>query len=315
MTFWGVLSVITLIISIIFFIKTNAGKLFFISMNLINLLLFSFVLIIKKKLFELFQYINIDFKRISQEAQKPIAISENKFVMVFRYVLITIVSGFGVFIVFLSIADIGFYSYLIREDGIVENSSAILWLLATLVLLSDSARRIIKKDIKFDFCLIPYIILILFFIVCAGEEISWGQRILHIDTPGFLTTINVQNETNLHNVGSISVFSNIFFILNIIFFLLLPVLKKKYIQLANYLDYYSFPVPDRTVVSVFLITLIIWVILGVRFGTLGFHPYSFYIENYYNQMDDEIFELLAAYSFFAFSAMHIFEKRKINVQI
>ena len=50
------------------------------------------------------------------------------------------------------------------------------------------------------------IILSLFFaliavasIFIAGEEISWGQRILHIDTPAEYAAHNHQNELNLHN--------------------------------------------------------------------------------------------------------------------
>ena len=46
---------------------------------------------------------------------------------------------------------------------------------------------------------------------------------------------------------------------------------------------------------------------------MGFHPFSFYAQEYYTQMDDEIFELFAAYSFFAFTIMdsvkHYIKKR------
>ncbi len=36
----------------------------------------------------------------------------------------------------------------------------------------------------------------------AGEEISWGQQIIHWDTPAYWSTMNDQNETNLHNTSS-----------------------------------------------------------------------------------------------------------------
>jgi len=39
----------------------------------------------------------------------------------------------------------------------------------------------------------------LFFI--AGEEISWGQRVVGWETPAELAAINKQNETTLHNIG------------------------------------------------------------------------------------------------------------------
>ena len=37
----------------------------------------------------------------------------------------------------------------------------------------------------------------------AGEEISWGQRIFHWKTPGFLGRANHQDELNIHNVRSV----------------------------------------------------------------------------------------------------------------
>jgi hypothetical protein len=36
----------------------------------------------------------------------------------------------------------------------------------------------------------------------AGEEISWGQKIFHWETPTFIGALNDQNETNLHNISS-----------------------------------------------------------------------------------------------------------------
>ncbi len=36
----------------------------------------------------------------------------------------------------------------------------------------------------------------------AGEEISWGQQILQWDTPAYWSTLNDQNETNLHNTSA-----------------------------------------------------------------------------------------------------------------
>ena len=34
----------------------------------------------------------------------------------------------------------------------------------------------------------------------AGEEISWGQRIFHIESSKFFNENNSQKETNLHNM-------------------------------------------------------------------------------------------------------------------
>jgi len=43
----------------------------------------------------------------------------------------------------------------------------------------------------------------LLFFVIAGEEISWGQRILGIETPESFAAHNVQQEINLHNIEGI----------------------------------------------------------------------------------------------------------------
>jgi hypothetical protein len=44
--------------------------------------------------------------------------------------------------------------------------------------------------------------LALVFFVGAGEEISWGQRILGLETPESLESINDQGEINLHNLST-----------------------------------------------------------------------------------------------------------------
>jgi len=45
-----------------------------------------------------------------------------------------------------------------------------------------------------------FIGLAIFMFVCAGEEISWGQRILGFETPDSLSEINTQDEFNVHNI-------------------------------------------------------------------------------------------------------------------
>ncbi len=69
---------------------------------------------------------------------------------------------------------------------------------------------------------------------------------------------------------------------------------------------YSIRLPGAS----YLIGLLTWIIIGVRFGTLGFHPFSLW--GYYTQMDDEIFELFAAYSFFSFSFLDLAHWLKEN---
>ena len=43
----------------------------------------------------------------------------------------------------------------------------------------------------------------------AGEEISWGQRLLGLETPADLEAINEQGETTIHNIGAFATASNL----------------------------------------------------------------------------------------------------------
>ena len=45
----------------------------------------------------------------------------------------------------------------------------------------------------------------LFYIVCAGEEISWGQRVFGWETSEAFAAINEQQETNLHNIDKLPI--------------------------------------------------------------------------------------------------------------
>jgi len=43
----------------------------------------------------------------------------------------------------------------------------------------------------------------------AGEEITWGQRLLGFETPAGLAEINEKREISVHNVGSLSELFNV----------------------------------------------------------------------------------------------------------
>ena len=52
--------------------------------------------------------------------------------------------------------------------------------------------------------------------------------------------------------------------------------------------------------------IFLWMV--IFFGTLGFYPFSLW--GYYTQMDDEIFECLAAFSYLSFSILDLQIKLK-----
>ena len=75
---------------------------------------------------------------------------------------------------------------------------------------------VIRNELMFNCALPIYKILekerrILFFLFVGLEEISWGQRILGVETPNFFSD-NVQSETNVHNLEYVNQLWSISFI-------------------------------------------------------------------------------------------------------
>jgi len=85
-----------------------------------------------------------------------------------------------------------FLTYLTHEDGIFENIEAINYFAAFLLLFHVLVAQRMTNIWLIGICLL--------FFLAGGEEISWGQRIFAVTTPDTLRTINVQGETNLHNI-------------------------------------------------------------------------------------------------------------------
>jgi hypothetical protein len=83
---------------------------------------------------------------------------------------------------------------LTREDGPYETFTALGFALAGVVGLSACLRR------GWRFKVMPLLLMSLFFLLAAGEEISWGQRLMNFNTPKAIATYNVQGELNVHNM-------------------------------------------------------------------------------------------------------------------
>ena len=75
------------------------------------------------------------------------------------------------------------------EDGFFEYFTAICLLISSILMF-----RAYKKGVYF----LIFLTVLLFF--GAGEEISWGQRLVGVETPEELKKVNVQGELNLHNL-------------------------------------------------------------------------------------------------------------------
>lgn len=100
-------------------------------------------------------------------------------------------------VIYSFIDDVSFKSNYVNEDGFVE------WMTVVGLLCSSAlcAKRFVAlRDKRGGLFLFTIGFLTLFFFFGAGEEISWGQRIFHIESSEFFKENNAQAETNLHNL-------------------------------------------------------------------------------------------------------------------
>ena len=159
-------------------------------------------------------------------------------------ILVIIILATGFFLFYTDLP--GFLKYA-QEDGIVEWLTVAGLLAGSFVCFFRFAKLYNKKSKWF---LLVTLGLGLFLFFAAGEEISWGQRILGIKSPEYFQNNNTQHETNLHNlvVGGIKinklVFSLILIILLAAYLTIVPLLYKKSYVVKESFDASAFPVPQ-----------------------------------------------------------------------
>jgi hypothetical protein len=92
------------------------------------------------------------------------------------------------------------YHFLIDEDHVVEWSQFVA-MIGAAVAFAIAARRAQQTGRRG--LTILFLLVAVGSVVVAGEEISWGQRLLGLTTPESLKEINRQGETNIHNISSL----------------------------------------------------------------------------------------------------------------
>ncbi len=138
--------------------------------------------------------------------------------------------------------------HLVEEDGPAENLTALMLFAASCV----SIYRVKQyASLKKNGWVIAQVLLAVFFFFAAGEELSWGQRIFNIQSGEFFQQNNLQGETNLHNlmIGSVKVnkliFSQLLFLVLVIYFVFLEILAKKVKFIGQLVSYFNVPIPKR----------------------------------------------------------------------
>jgi hypothetical protein len=144
----------------------------------------------------------------------------------------------------------------LEEDGIVEWLTVFGLLAGFIICLLRFFRFLKTKNWWF---LTVTLVLGLLLFMAAGEEISWGQRILGIKSSEYFLKNNAQGETNLHNlvVNGVKinklVFSVILIAVLAIYLAILPVLYKTHKGIKNFIDKSGIPVPKPYQILSFLL--------------------------------------------------------------
>jgi len=173
-------------------------------------------------------------------------------------------------------------SLLAREDSFYETSEFIFDILAAvsffyLYIKSSLSCPSVKAKRKRN---VFFLLLGLLFFFGAGEEISWGQRIFHFQTPEVLSS-NIQHEFNAHNLplfdfrvpeagkdiphmaiktGWDSYFTivNLFSAFWVSFCIIIPILYRCHNKIRKFLDKIRLPIVPVWIGMLFIMNYIIY---------------------------------------------------------
>lgn len=131
------------------------------------------------------------------------------------------------------------------EDGFVEN-----WTIVPLLGAAGYALylfRTVGKSKTWHFRSVLVLIAV-FSLFVAGEEISWGQRLFNVESSVFFKENNAQGETNLHNmiVGGKKInkiiFSQLLTVGIGVYLLVFPILYRKKHGFKAWIDRWGIPI-------------------------------------------------------------------------
>jgi|GEM_PF-1340479 len=161
---------------------------------------------------------SIDIKAISK-------LSKTVFPERTQNVVLTIGTTLSIFFLLLFLVNPVAFNSLCLEDHPVETFSDVLQFLNCgifiyifiLIRRSSLPRKGVYQSVVALF--------VIFFFLCAGEEVSWFQRVLEIKTPGAFAS-NLQHEMNLHNFATHPL-ENIYYFMSFAFLVFVPFLKER----------------------------------------------------------------------------------------
>ena len=156
-------------------------------------------------------------------------------------------------------ADFFRYHYTV-EDGLIE------WLtvVALVITMVICFRRVwLLRQQEKPLFLVMTCLFGLAFLFGAGEEISWGQRLLGLESPDFFKQHNAQGETNFHNmmINEIKINKLVFgkgFGLLLLFYLavLIPLYRRR-ARVNRLVDQFAIPVATNYQILAYIIVVLL----------------------------------------------------------
>ena len=170
----------------------------------------------------------------------------------------------GLLLITYAFLDIEAMKNLVKEDKAIENIQAVLFLMGVCLWFLAFYRtfKFNRSEKRRQIFYVLFILLFLFFFL---EEISWGQRIFGTSTPESLEEMNLQGETNIHNIGIgdsllwIHILMALFLLMVGIIFPILKLSSKRFITLVEKL---KFPVSNQNLIACFAMSLVIYSVPG-----------------------------------------------------
>jgi hypothetical protein len=160
-----------------------------------------------------------------------------------------------------SITDIAWFEEVYTvEDGIVETITLIPLAITLVLVLYRLIKNWPARSVLYKAC---QLLLAFFLFFVIGEEISWGMRIFDLELTDFFVRYNKQSETNLHNleIKGVSInkliFSRLIVVIAALYFLVLPVLYRKWKSLNQLADAMGIPVPRVYQIIAFILLFVI----------------------------------------------------------
>ncbi|RDC65004.1 hypothetical protein [Adhaeribacter pallidiroseus] len=146
------------------------------------------------------------------------------------------------------------------EDGFIEWMTVLPLLAAMVISVKRFFNLYNKRKWLFGVTLLG---IAAFSFFAAGEELSWGQRLLGLESSDFFKKNNAQRETNFHNliVGGHSinllVFSRLLILVAALYLLVLPYVYQRSAFVYTFINQAGVPIPRSYQVIAFLLVFVL----------------------------------------------------------